>query len=89
MIITVEISHYPLMDNYEEDILLLIRKWNDHPGLTVRTTAMSTYLKGEHSLVFDVLSSSLEVIFSKGVLSSTIIKVIPRDLTIEDGFLKI
>ena len=87
MIVTVEISHYPLTEHYEEDIISLIDSIKKHHGLTIKTTPMSTYVKGESSIVFRVIEQSLSSIFKRGNLSSTILKIIPKDLPVEDGYL--
>jgi len=86
MIVTLEISLYPLKDEYESDIIPFIQSLNSNPELKVFTNAMSTYVKGEWGTVNNVLSTALESLWSEGATSSTVVKIIPRDLPIEDGF---
>lgn len=86
MVITVEISLYPLKDDFEDAILEFIHALRANDDLTIRTTAMSTYIKGELSLVFDTLKVELEKIYKKLDTSSTVIKIVNRSLPIEDGF---
>lgn len=89
MIVTLEISLYPLKDEYESDIIPFIQSLNSNPELKVFTNAMSTYVKGEWSTVNNVLSTALESLWSEGGTSSTVMKIIPRDLPIEDGFFRL
>jgi len=83
MIATLEISHYPLRDDYEADIINFIKELKKKKGIIVITNAMSTQVKGEYDEVVAIVFGSLKKIFDRGVMSSTIIKLIPRDLPIE------
>jgi uncharacterized protein YqgV (UPF0045/DUF77 family) len=87
MIVTVEISHYPLAENYESDIFSLIREIKKETSLAIYTTAMSTYVKGDINNVFPVLQEALASVFKGGNLSSTVMKIIPKDLPIEEGYI--
>ncbi len=87
MIITVEISHYPLTAHYEEDIISFIDLLKKYSELTVKTTPMSTYVKGDSTIIFSAIEKSLTYIFKGGNLSSTVIKIIPKDLPVEEGYL--
>lgn len=86
MVITVEISLYPLKDDFEDAIIEFIHALRANRDLTIRSTAMSTYIKGELSLVFDTLKIELEKIYEKLDTSSTVIKIVNRPLPIEDGY---
>ena len=90
MKVTLEISHYPLADEYEKDIIDFIDQVKSIPDLEVYTNAMSTYIKGEWKLVSETLYSGLNKIWNEGSnTSSTVIKIIPRDLPVEVGFIKL
>ena len=86
MIITLEISLYPLKDEFESYILEFIHALRQHEALTVRTTAMSTLVKGDIDVVFDILKVELKTIYTKLDTSSTVIKIVNRSLPIEDGY---
>ncbi len=86
MIITVELSLYPLKDDFEEVILRFIKKLRTYPELKVYTTVMSTYIKGDMSLIFDTLKVELKEVYTKLDTASTVIKIINRPLPIEDGY---
>jgi len=88
MIVTVEISLYPLRQDYEVIIIDFIKSLNEHEGLWVRTNAMSTHVKGEWALVMDVLKKELGTVYDKIDTSSTVIKIINDNLEIERGELK-
>lgn len=88
MVITVEISLYPLKDEFETYILDFIHAIRSNKDLTVRTTVMSTLIKGEMDLVFDTLKVELQKIYTKLDTSCTIIKIVNRPLPVEDGYYK-
>ncbi len=87
MIVTVEISHYPLQETYEKPILSFIQDLK-HPTVLVRTTAMSTYVKGDINDVFDRIKAAVSSSSKEAPISSTVFKLIPKDLPIEDGYLE-
>lgn len=89
MIVTLEISLYPLKNEYESDIIQFIDVLNSNADVKVFTHAMSTYVKGEWKIVNKVLSEALESLWDRGGVSSTVLKIIPRDLPVEDGFFNI
>ncbi len=87
MTITVEISHYPLKNDYEEDVLKFISALKSDKNLEVYTNSMSTYIKGDVDLVMDVVKKAIKNLYSHHKKSATIIKVIPGNLPVEQGFL--
>lgn len=88
MIITVELSHYPLVEIYEGPIIELIKKLKNVEGLEVYTNAMSTYVQGEFDLVMSRLTATLKSVYDEGTPSSTVMKIIPRKLPVERGWLE-
>lgn len=66
MLITVEISLYPLEENYVSPIRDFIARLMNHEGLEIVVNATSTQIVGEHSLVFDALSKETEKTFNTG-----------------------
>ena len=87
MIITVEMSLYPLTDEYTEHVIKFIKALNGHEGVEVLTTAMSTYVQGEYKAVMDLLQRELEVLYKVLPANATVIKIIPKKLNIQDGYL--
>lgn len=66
MRITVEISLYPLAENYVPPIKDFIKRLKAYKELQVVTNATSTQIVGEHSEVFEILSKETEKTFSSG-----------------------
>ncbi|MBE2247339.1 MAG: hypothetical protein IAE67_08775 [Candidatus Competibacteraceae bacterium] len=70
MIITIEISHYPLADDYEEPIMDFINRMKEHTDITMRTNATSTHLRGEISVLMPALQQEMETsftVYGKGI----------------------
>lgn len=88
MTITLEISLYPLQENYESLIISFIQNLKKHSSIEVVTNAMSTQLKGEYSQVMDVLKIELEPICNQDKAISTVIKIVNKPLDIEKGILE-
>jgi uncharacterized protein YqgV (UPF0045/DUF77 family) len=88
-IVTVEISMYPLTDEYKEIILDFIHYLENYGNIQVHTHAMSSYIQGPFEDVWHALGEGLSYSFDKEILMSNIIKIVPKDLNIEDGWLKI
>lgn len=66
MRITVELSLYPLAENYAEPIREFIKRLKAHADLEIVTNATSTQIVGEHAYVFEVLSKETERTFAAG-----------------------
>lgn len=60
MDISVEISKYPLADDYIPAIKDFIGRLNQVDGLTIITNTMSTQVFGEHSLVMNTLRDEMQ-----------------------------
>lgn len=88
MKITVEMSLYPLKENYTEHIIKFIKLMKSYDNLLVRTTAMSTYISGEYKDVMSMLNIELEKLYQNVPDSCTVFKIIPKDLNVEGGFLE-
>lgn len=87
-IVTIEISMYPLVDNYEAYIIPFIKHLKSHNGLIVKTNAMSTYIQGPFKLVWDVLGTLFAESFDYDITVSNVLKIIPRKLPLEDSWLE-
>jgi uncharacterized protein YqgV (UPF0045/DUF77 family) len=86
MIVTVEISLYPLQEDYKDVIIAFIKRLREHDEITCRTTEMSTLVKGEWSSVMSILEQELGDVYPLLTNSATILKIIPKDLPIENGY---
>lgn len=86
--VTVEISLYPLKDDYTPLIIEFIKGLNIYKRITVHSTAMSTYISGEFDVIMNILTVELERIYDRCADCSTVIKIVPKPLNIGDGFLE-
>lgn len=87
MIVTIEMSHYPLVEIYEGPILSLVKSLKTIEGIDVYTNTMSTYIQGEYDWVMKNVTWVLKETYEEGIPSSTVMKIIPRKLPIERGWL--
>jgi uncharacterized protein YqgV (UPF0045/DUF77 family) len=60
MIITVEVSMYPLQENYKDPITAFIERLHTYAGLRINTTATATTVTGEYQTVMRMFSEMLE-----------------------------
>ena len=63
--ITVELSFYPLADNFIPPIEAFIVRLKSYKELDVITNATSTLIVGDHFKVFEILSKEMEISFSE------------------------
>lgn len=66
MQITVEISLYPLTEDYVSHIRSLLSRLRQYPNIEIVTNAISTQIVGEHAYVFDILSKETALTFASG-----------------------
>jgi len=88
MTITLEISLYPLQEDYESLVISFIQNLKKHSSIEVVTNAMSTQLKGDYVEVMDILKKELEPICNQDGAISTVIKIVNKPLDIEKGMLE-
>lgn len=77
---SVEISMYPLHEEYKTPILDFIQRLNAHAGLTVRTNTMSTQVFGEYDELMAALTREMKASFRQGAPYIMVLKVINSDL---------
>lgn len=76
MDIAVEISLYPLHDDYIPGIQDFITRLNAHPGLRIVTNHLSTQVFGDHDRVFEALRREMGRSFAAGGKSVFVTKFI-------------
>ncbi|MCC7200571.1 MAG: thiamine-binding protein [Gammaproteobacteria bacterium] len=76
MDIAVEMSLYPLSDEYLPVIKGFIERLNTHPGLAVQTNAMSTQVRGEIGTVFAAIQQEVAVTFAGPQRAVLVMKVL-------------
>jgi uncharacterized protein YqgV (UPF0045/DUF77 family) len=82
MKIAVEISLYPLNQQYEAPILDFIHRLNQHPGLKVHTNNMSTQIEGEYDLVMEALNKELKESMEKGGVTIGVLKILNHPINL-------
>ena len=87
MRITVEMSLYPLKEDYTSVIIDFIKNIKSLADIEVHTTAMSTYITGDYDVVMQHLTHELKKVYQVVPDSATVIKIIPKDLNVGGGFL--
>ena len=65
MRISVDISLYPLTEDYVEPILAFIAQLESNSKLIVKRNSLSTQVFGEYRDVMDMLDKEIEVVFSQ------------------------
>ncbi|OUL57653.1 YkoF family thiamine/hydroxymethylpyrimidine-binding protein [Pseudoalteromonas ulvae] len=83
MQLSVEISKYPLHQDYIPFIKGFIDRLNEHQGLKVITNTMSTQIFGEYDLVMSVLSQEIKRSYQEFGKAIFVCKFINGDLSPE------
>lgn len=80
MTATIEVSMYPLCEDYEEQILAFLALLHKESALEIRVNAMSTQVKGDYDQVFNTLKNATKEVYKNGVKASFVIKVLHANL---------
>ncbi len=81
MKISVEISKYPLDEQYISQIKDFIDRLNLHPEITVLTNTMSTQVFGQYDILMSVLNQEIKTSFENFGKMIFVCKFINADLT--------
>ena len=76
---SVEISYYPLNEEFVPAIVAFLERINKHPELKVVTNGMSTQIFGEYKTLMGALTQEMEVSF-ENPHSVFIMKIVNADL---------
>jgi uncharacterized protein YqgV (UPF0045/DUF77 family) len=76
MQVAVDLSLYPLADEFIPAIDEVIERLNAHRSLAVLTNAMSTQIRGEYDEVMAVLSQELRTTFETTPKAVFVIKIL-------------
>jgi len=85
MNISVEISMYPLTNEYEAPILKFIEQLHQHPNLKIMTNTMSTQIFGTYEDVMSALTPEIRAAFMAEPTTIMVMKIINADLVPEKG----
>lgn len=83
MIITVEISLYPLDQTFGNQILEFIGDLKQGNQLKIRSNSMSTQITGEYDEVFAHLQKATKAAFQKGIKSVLVMKMFNEGLELD------
>lgn len=86
MNISVEISYYPLHEEFIPPIKDFIGRMNEHKNITCVTNGMSTQVFGRYEAVMTALTTEIRRSFELPH-SVFVLKIINKDLNIKDGSL--
>jgi len=76
---TIEISNYPLTDDYEPKIIDFIDRCIAS-GVTVKVNATSTHLQGDYDEVMDILQREIKTSYERYEQMIFVVKVLKGEL---------
>lgn len=79
---TVEISMYPLKDDYEPSIIDFIHRLEAYEGFQVRVNETSTHLFGEYNRIFDALKAEIARTFDVHGKAVFVLKILGMNLQV-------
>ena len=79
MRISIDISLYPLTEDFAEPVLAFINKLETNPKLIVKRNSLSTQVFGEYRDVMDMLDAQIEHVFNVMPHSAFVLKMVGVD----------
>ena len=79
MILTVELSYYPLHESYEQQVLDFIDTLQNHQDINVKTNGMSTMIQGPYSTVFNLLENGMKPIMAEDQTNVFVAKFLNKE----------
>jgi len=83
MRIAVDISLYPLADEFLTPIKDVIARLNTHASLEVRTNPMSTQIRGEYDDVMSALQREMKITFEAVPRAVFAIRILNNPMAVE------
>lgn len=80
MNLSVEISMYPLNQEYGTPILQFIKQLKTYKGIEIRSNTMSTQVFGEYGMVMDVIKEEMKSAFLREDAVVMVMKFVNKDL---------
>lgn len=80
MKVAVEISMYPLSQDYEPPIVAFIKELKKVEGLQVVTNELSTQVAGDYELAMDTIKTAIHSTFTTVGTCSFVLKVLNVDI---------
>lgn len=83
MQVAVDISYYPLAEDYERPIKAFIRGLHEHRGLRIATNPLTTQVSGDYDVVMNAIQFEMKKSLINGPVASFVLKVL--NVEIEPG----
>ncbi|MGY6561942.1 MAG: YkoF family thiamine/hydroxymethylpyrimidine-binding protein [Luteibaculaceae bacterium] len=83
MQVTIEISLYPLKENFIKPIDSFIEALHTYPNVVVKTNVTSTHITGSLDTVFELLKTETKAVFNADFSSVFVFKMISHKHTEE------
>ena len=72
----IEISMYPLVQDYEKPILDFIQRLQEHPEIELHTNALSTQIFGDYLQIMKILTDEIAITFQEDQTSVMVLKIL-------------
>jgi uncharacterized protein YqgV (UPF0045/DUF77 family) len=83
MQVSVDLSLYPIADNYEGPIKAFIHRLNEAEGIKVATNPLTTQLTGDYDRVMALLTAAMRPTLAGDKVCSFVIKIL--NVAVEPG----
>lgn len=77
---SVEISYYPLTEQYGTTILKFINRLKTYPNLEIHSNSMSSQIFGDFDELMDILKKEMKTTFKEGKDAVMVLKIANLDL---------
>ncbi|MEJ6757489.1 MAG: YkoF family thiamine/hydroxymethylpyrimidine-binding protein [Crocinitomicaceae bacterium] len=82
MKVTIEISNYPLSEDYEPKILDFINRCQAH-GMRTKVNATATHIQGDYETVMNLVQEEIKTSFEKYGQMIFVLKVLKGELDLD------
>jgi|TARA_B110000879_G_scaffold35519_1_gene49020 uncharacterized protein YqgV (UPF0045/DUF77 family) len=82
MKVTIEISNYPLSEDYEPKILDFINRCQAH-GMRTKVNATATHIQGDYETVMNLVQEEVKTSFEKYGQMIFVLKVLKGELDLD------
>lgn len=76
---SLDISMYPLMNDYCEPILAFIDALEQHPDLKIQRNALSTQVFGDYRVIMSMLTDEVEKVLNETPKTVFVLKLVGTD----------
>lgn len=80
---SVDISMYPLKEEYETPILDFIHRLRKQPELAIHTNSLSTQITGDYDLIMDVLKQEIKLSFLENTTQIMVLKILNIEIELQ------